>query len=195
MSTRRVVVAIGAVLALVAGLWWLRASTREDAASATAAGHEKAPPAAPSPTSAPSTPGARPALASAPPADEESAFKKIAIKHTTVQRDGTAGVFTADTLRAIRTAAAPAIDRCIADSFARNPDFRAQPDIKGQVSVVFTARAAAGEITVPQAHVIVNGYNDDALAQCAEQTYRGLRVAAAAQPDAEGTVESGYAMN
>jgi len=142
----------------------------------------------------PTAPAHRPAL---PAGAEPGAIQKIPIARTTAQRDdgtGSGGVFTPDTLRAIRSAAAPVVQRCIAESFVRYPEFRAQADIKGFVSVVFTAVASRGNITVAEAHVTVHGFSDDELARCAADGYRQLRVGTSGQADGTGTVQSGYDM-
>jgi hypothetical protein len=179
--------------AVMAGVLWLLAASR-DPAPAPATPSIAREPTTPSATTPPTMPPTMPQpTAPATPADRKQ--PKISIPRSSVQRDdgSGSGAFTQATLHALRDAAAPAVRRCIDDSLARYPELREQRDVKAFVNVVFTARATGGQVSVPKAHVVVNGFPDDELVRCAETHYTKLRIVAGSdQRDGEGTVQSGY---
>jgi hypothetical protein len=182
-----VALGIGALAMLAGVLVWLYIGSRSPAAPEPNAVGEPQQPTTPAPSAPPPT-APQPTAPLAP----KPTLSKIAIPRGSVQRDdgSASGTFTQATLRALRDAAAPAIKRCIDESLARYPE---QKDAKAFVNVVFTARAAAGQVSVAEAHAVINGFPDDALARCAEMNYTKLRIAAASdQRDGEGTVQSGY---
>jgi hypothetical protein len=174
-----------AAVVLVAAAFWLWRHTSTEPARVT--------PREPTATLAanePTTERARPALPDAPGEHDKSESKRPPLQRDDGPAPSSAPTFKQETLRALKEAAAPALRRCIDDSVARNPDSRAQRD---SLSVVFTVKAAAGQVTVHSAQVHVNGDSDDELARCAEAVYNQLHIIVpATQGDGEGVLESSF---
>jgi hypothetical protein len=108
-------------------------------------------------------------------------------------KDAPPPAFTKATMQAIRAAATPGVEKCKSEIWKTYPDLAQNPDIKASISVVYTAQAAGGAITIPSARVVVNGFPDDNYAKCVQDAFEKLQVASpAGQSDGKGQVVSSF---
>jgi len=106
--------------------------------------------------------------------------------------DAPAPVLARSTLAAVRAAVMPAVERCIAASFETHPENRSL-DTKPSVSVIFTAVAAGGVVSITNTASVINGTQEDELRHCIETAYKQLSVPAApGQRDGEERVQSTF---
>jgi len=106
--------------------------------------------------------------------------------------DAPAPVLAKSTLAAMRAAVMPAVERCMAASFETHPENRSL-DTKPSVSVIFTAVASAGVVSITKTASVINGTQEDELRHCIETAYKQLSVPAApGQRDGEERVQSTF---
>lgn len=210
MSRRKVLVAFGvAALLLLVGALVLLGGV--DTAPPAAGSNSASPVAAARPTHessravVPNVPAMPSAGSSHAPSqsDEPIKWKDADLsKRSFVQRDDDSvpwpkdappPAFTKATMQAIRAAATPGVEKCKSEIWKTYPDLAQNPDIKASISVVYTAQAAGGAITIPSARVVVNGFPDDNYAKCVQDVFEKLQVATpAGQADGKGQVASSF---
>jgi hypothetical protein len=102
-------------------------------------------------------------------------------------------LFKKETLEAIRTAVTPGVDDCMAKTSARYAEaLKENPELKGEITVAYTARAASGAVSISAADVSVQGFPDDDLATCVKDVYLKAHVNAPGQRDGTGKVAGGF---
>lgn len=109
------------------------------------------------------------------------------IARAQIQRETGDGPLERATIQALRSAAAPAVQRCIGDSLARNPSYRSLEDPLS-LSITYYAAVAAGALTVTKAKAVVQNTQDDELVACVETAARSIH-AGVGQGDAASGVQ------